>query len=297
LYIIYLRIFMTKALFLFQDLAKTTLGDARYTKYLNWVRASDEARRGSLGALTVMKANQYDKAEELITWNTFAPLLKMEKVARDNTTSTIITEGLRREVGEYLDGEGFRLQFEYTIPSPRSYLERRRLSVHNHPVKYVREEAKDKEVLEGNTHVDLALMNSKLLVLVEVKFTSDIQGYVRYDPVRNQLARLIDAGIDASHGRKLAVLLLSPEWGYNSRNRLYCYKLDEYRESTEKLRADIPHRTLAEITNTLLGVGWVPLEFAASTVHKKAIELGLLDKGEAQQVQDFYDERRMHLTM
>jgi hypothetical protein len=41
-------------------------------------------------------------------------------------------------------------------------------------VKYIREEAKDKEILEGNTHVDLALMNSKLLVLVQVKFTSDI---------------------------------------------------------------------------------------------------------------------------
>jgi hypothetical protein len=65
----------------------------------------------------------------------------------------------------------------------------------------------------------------------------------------------------------------------------------------ENVRVDIPHRSLAEITNTLLGVGWVPLEFAASTVHKKAIELGLLAKGEVRQVQDFYEERRIRLTM
>lgn len=155
----------------------------------------------------------------------------------------------------------------------------------------------DKEILEGNTHVDLALTNSKFLVLVEVKFMSDIQSDVRYDPVRNQLARLIDAGIDASHGRKLGVLLLSPEWGYKSRNRLYCYKLDDYRESMENVRTDIPHRSLTEIANALLGVGWVSLEFAASTIHKKAKELELLTKEDAQQVQDFYEERGIDMTL
>lgn len=98
----------------------------------------------------------------------------MERATRDSTASAIIREGLRRDVDEYLDDEGFRLQFEKILPSPQSYLEQLRLSVSSHPVKYIREEAKDKEILEGNTHVDLALMNSKLLVLVQVKFTSDI---------------------------------------------------------------------------------------------------------------------------
>jgi hypothetical protein len=136
-----------------------------------------------------------------------------------------------------------------------------------------------------------------LLVLVEVKFTSDIQCDVRYDPVRNQLARLIDADIDASRGKKLAVLLLSPEWWYRSRNRVYFYKLDDYRASMENVRADIPHRSLGEITDTLLGVGWVSLEYAASTVHRKAIELGLLTKEEVQQVREFYEEKRIRLTI
>jgi len=96
----------------------------------------------------------------------------MERATRDSTASAIIREGLRRDIDEYLDDEGFRLQFEKILPSPQSYLEQLRLSVSSHPVKYIREEAK--EILEGNTHVDLALMNSKLLVLVQVKFTSDI---------------------------------------------------------------------------------------------------------------------------
>ncbi|MGB9024184.1 MAG: hypothetical protein WCC94_12230 [Candidatus Bathyarchaeia archaeon] len=167
---------MTKALFLFQDLAKSNLSDARFEKYLNWVNSADEARAGSLGKLTVGQANQYDKAEGLITWNTFAPLLRMDRGTRDSMTSAIIR-------------------------------------------------------------------------------------------------------------------------GYRSKNRLYCYKLDNYRGSIESLRADIPHRSLAEITNTLLGVGWVSIEFAASTVYKKAMDLGLLTKGEVQQVQDFYEERRIRVTM
>jgi hypothetical protein len=288
---------MSKALFLFQDLARSNLSNARYVKYLNWVKTADQVRQGSLGTLTVAQANQYDKTEELITWNTFAPLLRMEKTTRDKTVSEIIREGLSKDVDEYHDAKGFGLQFEYTIPSPRLYLEHLRQFVRDHPVKYVRDEARDKEILEGNTHVDLALMNSKLLVLVEVKFMSDIQSDVRYDHVRNQLARLIDAGIDASDGRKLGVLLVSPEWGYKSRNRLYCYKLDDYRESMENVRTDIPHRSLTEIANALLGVGWVSLEFAASTIHRKAKELGLLSKEDAQQVQGFYKERRIDMTL
>jgi hypothetical protein len=286
-----------KTLLLFQDIAGKTLGDARYAKYLRWVTTADNARRGSLGTLTTEQANQYDKAEELITWNTFAPLLKMEKTARNSTALEIIKAALSKDIGEYFDDEDLRLQFEYTIPSPRSYTEQLRKSVCNHPVKYLREEAKDKEILEGNTHVDLALINSKLLVLVEVKFTSDIQVDVKFDPIRNQLARLVDAGMEASRGRKLVVLLVSPEWGYKSKNRLYCYKVDEYRASMENVRADIPHRSLGEITNTLLGVAWVSLEFVASTVHKKAKALGMLTREEVQQIRVFYEEKRIRLII
>jgi hypothetical protein len=108
------------------------------------------------------------------------------------------------------------------------------------------------------------------------------------------IEQIPDAGIEASHDRKLGVLLLSPEWGYKSRNRLYCYKLDEYRESMENVRTDIPHRTLTEIADALLGVGWVSLEFAASTIHRKAMELGLVSK---EDVREFYEQRRIPLSI
>jgi len=218
----------------------------------------------------------------------------MERMERDGIASDIIKEGLGRDISQYVDDQGFRVQFEKLLPSPPSYLERIRQSVDSHPVKYVRYSAMDKEVLEGSTHVDLALMNSKLLVLVEAKFTSDIQCDTTYDPVRNQLARLIDTGIHASHDRKLVVLLLSPEWAYKSKNRLYYYKLNDYRSSVENIQADVPHRSPEEIANTLLGVGWVSLEYAASTVHKKAAELALLTW---EDIQRFYEERRITLTV
>ena len=63
------------------------------------------------------------------------------------------------------------------------------------------------------------------------------------------------------------------------------------------MRTDIPHRSLREIADALLGVGWVSLEFVASTIHKKAKEPGLLTKEDAQQAQDFYKERRIDLTL
>ena len=75
-----------KAVFLLRDLAKDVLSQARYKRFIEWVETSNEARLGSRRAgHSFERANQYDKAEELITWNTFAPLLKLNKAARDNS--------------------------------------------------------------------------------------------------------------------------------------------------------------------------------------------------------------------
>jgi hypothetical protein len=238
--------------------------------------------------------NQYDKAEELITWNTFAPLRKMTPGIKDALIADIVNLALQKNTAEYLDEWGFNVQFERTLPPPPSYLNHLRLTVANHPVRYVRLDAESKETLEGDTHADIVFENSRLLVLGEVKFMSDIQWGVTYDPNRNQLARLIDTGIRAARDKKLAVILFSPESAYRSKSRLYYYKLKDYRESIENLRADIPHRSLEEITKTLIGTGWVPLEFAASTIHKKAVEQGLLVKEDSHK---FYEERKIKLSV
>lgn len=283
------------AVFLFQDLAKGVLNQARYEKYAEWVATSNEARHESRRAgHSFEKANQYDKAEELITWNTFAPLLKLDKEARDKTVTNILAEGLDRDLSEYFDEVSFTVDFEREISSPPSYLEHIQKASVDHPVKYVREAAEGKSALEGKTHVDVVFENSKMLVLGEVKFMSDIACQVRYDPVRNQIARLIDVGLSSRRGKKLAVVIFAPEWGYNRKNRLYYYKIRDYRESPENIRADIPHRPLQELINGLLGVGWVPLDRAASIVHKAALDSGLEQKEDKS---SFYDERRIRLTI
>ena len=57
--------------FIYEDIAKKLLTPKRVLKYKNWVEKAEKARRtGSFDE----KENQYDKAEELITFYTFAPL-------------------------------------------------------------------------------------------------------------------------------------------------------------------------------------------------------------------------------
>lgn len=286
-----------RAVFLFRDLAEERLSKARYEKYIKWVKTSNEARHGSRRAdISFEKANQYDKAEELITWNTFVPLLKLNKETRNKTITNILAGPLDGDLSKYLDEVGFKVDFERELSSPPSYLERIQKSSLDHPVKYVREGAKRKRVrLEGKTHVDVVFENSKILVLGEVKFMSDIACQVRYDPVRNQLARLIDVGLSYGRecGKRLAVVIFAPEWGYHRKNRLYYYKIRDYRESPENIRADLPHRSLEELTNGLLGVGLVPLDRAASVIHKAAIDSGL---EQLEDIFSFYAERRIQLT-
>ena len=290
-----MTVFLTeKAVFVFPDLARNVLSPVRYAQYAEWVENAEKNRPGASMSHADKRTNQYDKAEELITWNTFAPLLKMSSPVKDSLILDIVNLGIQKPAGGYRDEWGFNVQFERTLPSPPSYLNRLRSTVSNHPVRSVRLGAEGKETLEGDTHVDVAFENSKMLVLGEVKFMSDIQWGVTYDPNRNQLARLIDTGIRAARDKKLAVILFSPESTFRSKSRLYYYKLKEYSESIENLKADVPHRSLEEITKTLVGTGWVPLEFAASTIHRKAAEQGLLRKEDSNK---FYEERKIKLSI
>ena len=62
-----------RAVFLLRELAENKLSPKRFRKYSEWVRSGNAARQGSGPAgYSLEKANQYDKAEELITWSTFA---------------------------------------------------------------------------------------------------------------------------------------------------------------------------------------------------------------------------------
>ena len=113
---------------------------------------------------------------------------------------------------------------------------------------------------EGNTNLDLKIVGEqngvKKVIFIEAKFLSDISYKITYNPVRDQIIRNIDAGIDLIKGDKIEqinkiknykdfyFLLLTPQifrpltFGeikksaidkFNPRNsRLYCYKMKEY---------------------------------------------------------------------
>ena len=56
---------------IYQDIANKVLTPRRTLKYRKWVEEAEKARETDL---LNAKKNQYDKAEELITFYTFAPL-------------------------------------------------------------------------------------------------------------------------------------------------------------------------------------------------------------------------------
>jgi len=247
---------MVKIGLLFEELTRKHLTKDRIQKYSDWVESANKARNaGSLDE----RLNQYDKAEELITFYTFAPLeLREDKkeVLQEILKLVNIHEPVKEPVS---------LGFEKQFQSPEGYLRWLTKEVSMHPVRYVREQGKShvsrSRQLEGNTHVDVVIETENLLILVEVKFTSDIACQTTYGVSRNQLARTIDAGIsEAEKSRKrLVVLLCSPSEFYHEKSRLYYYKTREYSDYS-KIQKDIVWRSLEEIKEHVLAVAWVPLE-------------------------------------
>ena len=113
---------------------------------------------------------------------------------------------------------------------------------------------------EGNTKLDLALgyiksrgktqlgiefdytkEGNSWVCFVEGKYSSDCSTTVRYDPLRNQLARVIENLIvfegNGHYPENLIFTLLTPRvFRTNPHSRLYGYKMDEYRNSDSVLR-------------------------------------------------------------
>jgi hypothetical protein len=104
---------------------------------------------------------------------------------------------------------------------------------------------------------------------------------------------LIDVGIEAVRNRNLIILVISPKWAYESNNRLYYYKLNEYRRAAENIQVDILHRNLDEIRQVALEIGWLSIEDAASTVYAKT-EMYAAKKD---LVRQFYQERKINLRI
>ena len=273
---------MDRVKLLSEDLAKKHLTPERTQKFKDWIDNANKAREsGSLGS----GDNQYDKAEELITFYTFAPLdLREDK-------KQVIQEilgfcGIREPVEEPLT-----LAFERQLSPPKGYLEWLAREVSKHSIRYVREQGREhaeaRKPLETNTHVDVVLEAENMLILFEVKFTSDISSKTTFNAHRNQLARTIDAGIsNLKNGQRLVVLLCSPSEFYRKKSRLYYYKLQEYTDFNE-IKDDIGWRELPDIQRHLLSVGWVPLEKVLEIVYRN------LEHPELDEARAFFKERRL----
>ena len=167
-----------------------------------------------------------------------------------------------------------------------------RNEVKSHPVRYIREQSTDhskrNKPLESRTHVDAFIETDKLLIFFEIKYTSDIAHSTTFNPYRNQLARLIDVGLDLAKysGKEILVLLSTPSRLYERRSRLYYYKVQEYSDPL-MISRDIAWRNVSEIRDNLLAVRWIALEKLVSLLYEDFFHP---DKEEAM---EFFRERNL----
>ena len=257
--------------------------EARIQKLKAWVKQANNAR--STGNLESFP-NQYDKAEELITFYTFAPLVL--SLNRVGLTNRILGLAGVSPYEENVVDVGLERQFR----SPAGYLHWLRNEVKSHPIRYIREQStnhsKTNKPLESRTHVDAFIETDKLLIFFEIKYTSDIAHSTNFNPYRNQLARLIDVGLDLAKysGKEVLVLLSTPSKLYESRSKLYYYKVQEYSDPL-MISRDIAWRNVSEIRDNLLAVRWIALEQLVSLLYKDFVHP---DKEEAI---EFFRERNL----
>ena len=182
---------------------------------------------------------------------------------------------------------------------------------------------KEKASFEGSTNLDLMITGksneTKIVCFIEAKFLSDISYQIRYNPVRDQIIRNIDAGInqyvneeknDLDSIKNFYFFMLTPKifrpakfgegknselnlFGANS-SRLYCYKMLEYLD-WEKIKQNLPHRKFDdEIWKTISNnIGWLTFEdFYTSSQTYNTVE----DIEESKMIDDFFRERNLMPT-
>jgi hypothetical protein len=116
--------------------------------------------------------------------------------------------------------------------------------------------------MEGSTHLDLAIgdiairkgtgsgielnhSENSWIAFCEMKWYSDISYNVSYDQHRNQLARVIENALlfknENDFSKKVFVNLVTPSIFKkpDNKSRMYCYKFEDYKESSKALESDI----------------------------------------------------------
>ncbi len=269
---------------LFKEAIQTCFNppENRLKKLNTWVENSDSVRDTKDPN---KKLNQYDKAEELITFYTFAPLvLSLDRVGLTNRILSLARVSAYEESVE-------EVALEKQFTPPKEYLQWLRKQCDNHPIRYIREQAKlrkENQPLEGKTHVDAFIQTDKLIIFFEIKFTSDISYDTTFNPERNQLARLVDVGLEVNehNGKEVLVILSSPRRFFDSKSRLYYYKIKDYTDPA-KITKDIEWRNDSTIRDNVLAVTWIALEDLIDVLYK---DFEHEDKKEAL---EFFKERNL----
>jgi hypothetical protein len=167
------------------------------------------------------------------------------------------------------------LFFEASLPSPRRYKD----FLSRQPgdrvlVPYLREAAnRPRTRLEGPTKVDALLIapQTGFAVVFEAKVLSDISGGVRFDVLRNQLARNIDTMLEANPQLKgprsqrdpacTCFVLITPEiFREHPESRLYGWLLRAYQERPDLLRSHLAHRDDVDFSAVSRRLGWLTWE-------------------------------------
>ena len=270
---------------LFEEIAgKPFITQERVEKLRDWVQNADRVRENKDSS--DKRANQYDKAEELITFYSFAPLA-LRKDRKEVFQNVLRLVNIKEDV----DGK-IELGFEKHFPPPKGYLKWLQKEVSNNPVKYVREQGQNhiekNKPLETQTHVDALIESDNLVIFVEMKITSDISVQTTFNPYRNQLARLVDVGIQVAmeEGKRLIVLLCSPSAFFVTKSRLYFYKIKEYADYKE-IYKDIGWRSQEDIEKYLLSVSWIPIEELIRIIYSN------FEHSDKKEALDFFVERNI----
>ncbi len=168
-----------------------------------------------------------------------------------------------------------QLFLEASLPSPASYQHHLRHELRRHVLTYQQyQQGRDTTRLEGATPAAAVIVSptTGAAVVVEAKVLSDVATHVTFDVVRNHLARVIDATLDANPGLaeqalrerrpdRTCVLLLTPEvFRDDPTSRLYGHLHTAYTTRPEVLARHLAHRP-GPVARAAAGrLGWLTWE-------------------------------------
>jgi len=177
------------------------------------------------------------------------------------------------------------LRFEAPLPSPDIY-QRRVKSDYRAQAKgenvrtflpEVMERAGTQRTrFEGFTHADAVMIFPKFSIVFEAKVTADASHDIYFDPMRNQIVRIIDVMLAKPPGfenpnsknplskrdpkRSIFVLVTPRIFKKNPHSRLYGWLMNDYMKTGESLRKDLNHRTPQDLVDVSQRIGWLTWE-------------------------------------